>query len=140
MITIDEVAGQLVALIGPEPGPGARVVSLRDRAVLVLLLVTGMRCAELAGLRLCDLEGSTVHFRAKRGRLRTLDLDADSAAILERIYQAATWAPTGGTASRTDCQRSSTGRVQRKVVVARLDAVDASQAALDSGDRGCLRV
>jgi integrase/recombinase XerD len=69
----EAVAGLVAALPGDGPG------SLRDPAMLALLLRLGLRAAEVASLRLEDLDwrGGVVRVRGKRGRVDELPLPAD---------------------------------------------------------------
>ena len=54
-------------------------MAARNRAILWLLLDTGLRVSELCGLRLADVDstGGTVTVRGKKGHLRTFPLSAD---------------------------------------------------------------
>jgi len=70
-------------------------MGLRDTAIVLTAVLTGLRRVELAGLRLQDLEGREpilVRFRAKGGRLRRRELprpaaDAIAAALRARGAQ-----------------------------------------------------
>jgi site-specific recombinase XerD len=65
-------------LPGEHGGPNAGMTA-RNRAILWLLLDTGLQVSELCGLRLADVDraGGTVTVHRKRGRPRTLPLSAD---------------------------------------------------------------
>jgi site-specific recombinase XerD len=65
-------------LTGTHGGLNAGMTA-RNRAILWLLLDTGLQVSELCRLRLADVDraGGTVTVRGKRGRSRTLSLSAD---------------------------------------------------------------
>ncbi len=61
------------------PGGLNADMAARNRAILWLLLDTGLQVSELCGLRLTDMDrlGGTVTVRTKRGNLRAFPLSAD---------------------------------------------------------------
>jgi site-specific recombinase XerD len=63
-----------------EPGGHNVGLTARNRAILWLLLDTGLQVSELCGLRLGDVDryGGTVTVRGKRGHTRTFPLSVDS--------------------------------------------------------------
>jgi len=65
-------------LPGEQGGQNAGMTA-RNRAILWLLLETGLQVSELCSLRLADIDraGGTVTVRGKRGRPRTFPLSAD---------------------------------------------------------------
>jgi site-specific recombinase XerD len=66
------------------PGGLNAGMTARNRAILWLLLDTGLQVSELRSLRLADVDraAGTVTVRGKRGRLRTLPLSADGQRAL----------------------------------------------------------
>ena len=54
--------GVLLAACAPTP------VGLRDRAIILVLLDTGIRCSELAQLRLGDFDATTQRIRVRHGK------------------------------------------------------------------------
>jgi len=81
------------------PGGQNAGMTARNRAILWLLLDTGLRVSELCGLRLADLDraGGTVTVRGKRGRPRTFPLSADGqravGAYLDQARLTPAWEP-----------------------------------------------
>ncbi len=84
--SVEEVT--LCALI--EAVDGNEPYDLRDRAVLELLYGCGLRCAELCGLRLHDLDriAATLRIRGKGRRERVVPYGAPAGAALSRYL---TW-------------------------------------------------
>ena len=74
-------------------------MTARNRAILWLLLDTGLQVSELCGLRLADVDraGGTVTVRGKRGRPRTFPLSADGqravGAYLDQARLTPAWEP-----------------------------------------------
>ena len=75
-------------------------MAARNRAILWLLLDTGLQVSELCGLRLTDVDrtGGTVTVRGKKGHLRTFPLSADGqravCAYLDQARLTPAWEPT----------------------------------------------
>jgi site-specific recombinase XerD len=86
-------------LTGSPEGLNAGMTA-RNRAILWLLLDTGLRVSELCGLRLADVDRScgTVTMRVNRGRRRTFPLSADGqravCAYLDQARLTRAWEPT----------------------------------------------
>lgn len=77
-------------LPGPPGGPNASMTA-RNRAILWLLLDTGLRVSEVCGLCLVDVDyaGGTVTVRGKGGHARTFSLSADGKrALCAYLHQA----------------------------------------------------
>jgi site-specific recombinase XerD len=74
-------------------------MTARNRAILWLLLDTGLRVSELCSLRLADVDraGGTVTVRGKRGHIRTCPLSADGQravyAYLDQARLTPAWEP-----------------------------------------------
>jgi site-specific recombinase XerD len=85
-------------LTGTHGGLNAGMTA-RNRAILWLLLDTGLQVSELCRLRLADVDraGGTVTVRGKRGRSRTLSLSADGqhavCAYLDQARLTPAWEP-----------------------------------------------
>jgi site-specific recombinase XerD len=85
-------------LAGPPGGHNAGMTT-RNRAILWLLLDTGLQVSELCGLRLTDVDraGGTVTVRGKGGRPRTFPLSADGqravGAYLDQAHLTPAWEP-----------------------------------------------
>jgi site-specific recombinase XerD len=85
-------------LPGEQGGQNAGMTA-RNRAILWLLLETGLQVSELCSLRLADIDraGGTVMVRGKRGRPRTLPLSADGrravCAYLDQARLTPAWEP-----------------------------------------------
>jgi site-specific recombinase XerD len=83
-----------------EPGGQNAGMTARNRAILWLLLDTGLQVSELCGLRLADVDraGGTVTVRGKRGRPRTFPLSADGqravCAYLDQARLTPAWEPS----------------------------------------------
>ena len=81
------------------PGGLNAGMAARNRAILWLLLDTGLQVSELCGLRLTDVDraGGTVTVRGKKGHLRTFPLSADGqsaiCAYLEQARLTPAWEP-----------------------------------------------
>ena len=81
------------------PGGQNAGMTARNRAILWLLLDTGLQVSELCGLRLTDVDraGGTVTVRGKRGHLRTFPLSADGqravCAYLDQARLTSAWEP-----------------------------------------------
>ena len=81
------------------PGGHNAGMTVRNRAILWLLLDTGLQVSELCGLRLTDVDrvGGTVTVRGKGGQSRTIHLSADGqravCAYLEQARLTPTWEP-----------------------------------------------
>jgi site-specific recombinase XerD len=97
-----EVFVQLVRacqLTGEQGGHNAGM-TLRNRAILWLLLDTGLQASELCGLRLADVDcaDGMVTVRGKSGRPRTLPLSVDGQravdAYLDQARLTSAWEPT----------------------------------------------
>jgi integrase/recombinase XerC len=80
----DVLAGLAADLADPGSDPGARAVVLRDRAVVEVLYATGIRVAELCGLRTGDVddERRTVRVRGKGDKERTVPFGVPAAEAL----------------------------------------------------------
>ena len=82
------------------PGGLSAGMAARNRAILWLLLETGLQVSELCGLRLTDVDrtGGTVTVRGKKGHLRTFPLSADGqcavSAYLDQARLTPAWEPT----------------------------------------------
>jgi len=76
-------------------------MTVRNRAILWLLLDAGLSVSEVCGLRLGDIDGTTgtVTVRGKRGRTRTLPLSEKGqravSAYLEQARLSPAWKPAG---------------------------------------------
>jgi len=85
-------------LAGAQEGQNAGMTA-RNRAILWLLLETGLQASELCGLRIADVDraGGTVTVRGQRGRSRTFPLSADGrravCAYLDQARLKPTWEP-----------------------------------------------
>jgi site-specific recombinase XerD len=85
-------------LAGSQGGQNAGMAA-RNRAILWLLLDTGLQVSELCGLRLADVDraGGTVTARGKRGRPRTFPLSEDGQravdAYLDQARLTPAWEP-----------------------------------------------
>jgi len=85
-------------LPGGHGGPNADMTA-RNRAILWLLLDTGLQVSELCGVRIADVDraGGTVTVCGKRGRPRTFPLSADGlravGAYLDRARLTPAWEP-----------------------------------------------
>ena len=85
-------------LTGSPGGQNAGMTS-RNRAILWLLLDTGLQASEVCGLRLADVDcaDGTVTVRGKSGRPRTLPLSADGQravdAYLDQARLTSAWEP-----------------------------------------------
>jgi site-specific recombinase XerD len=85
-------------LTGEQGGPNAAMTA-RNRAILWLLLDTGLQVSELCGLRLADVDRArgTVMVRGQRGRSRTFPLSADGQravdAYLDQARLTPAWEP-----------------------------------------------
>ena len=81
------------------PGGHNAGLTARNRAILWLLLDTGLQVSELCGLRLADVDrvGGTVTIYGKRGHLRTFTLSEDGqravCAYLEQARLRPAWEP-----------------------------------------------
>jgi site-specific recombinase XerD len=81
------------------PGGQNAGMTARNRAILWLLLDTGLQVSELCRLRLADVDrtGGTVTVRGKRGHTRTFPLSADGqravGAYLEQARLTPAWEP-----------------------------------------------
>jgi site-specific recombinase XerD len=81
------------------PGGQNAGMTARNRAILWLLLDTGLRVSELCGLRLADVDraGGTVTVRGKGGQTRTIPLSADGqravCAYLDQARLTPAWEP-----------------------------------------------
>ena len=81
------------------PGGQNAGMMARNRAILWLLLDTGLQVSELCGLRLADVDrvSGTVTVRGKRGPLRTFPLSADGQcavyAYLDQARLTPAWEP-----------------------------------------------
>ena len=75
-------------------------LTARNRAILWLLLDTGLQVSELCGLHLADVDrtGATVTVRGKKGHLRTFPLSEDGqravSAYLDLARLTSAWEPT----------------------------------------------
>jgi site-specific recombinase XerD len=82
------------------PGGLNAGMAARNRAILWLLLDTGLQVSELCGLRLAEVDraGGTVTMRGKKGHLRTFPLSADGqravSAYLDQARLTPAWEPT----------------------------------------------
>ena len=82
-----------------EPGGQNAGMTARNRAILWLLLDTGLQVSELCRLRLSDVDraGGTVTVRGRRGRPRTFPLSADGqravGAYLDQARLTPAWEP-----------------------------------------------
>ena len=82
------------------PGGQNAGMTARNRAILWLLLDTGLQVSELCDLRLTDVDrtGGTVTVRGKKGHLRTFPLSADGqravCAYLDQARLTPAWEPT----------------------------------------------
>jgi len=73
---------QMIVVLGKiEDSPAGR----RDRALLVILYLLGLRVSEAAGLDWADFKGETVTFRAKGGQERELALPEGLKTLLEGL-------------------------------------------------------
>jgi site-specific recombinase XerD len=85
-------------LPGEQGGHNAGM-TLRNRAILWLLLDTGLQASELCGLRIADVDcaSGTVTVRSTRGHNRTLPLSADGrravGAYLDQVRLTSAWEP-----------------------------------------------
>ena len=76
------------------PGDGAQVAALRDASALVLAVCAGLRRAEIAHLRLCDIDPGAsesywvLHVLGKGNKRRLAVLDGTAAAVVERYVKA----------------------------------------------------
>src|SRR5439155_19746077 len=83
-----------------KPGGQNAGMTARNRAILWLLLDTGLQVSELCRLRLADMDraGGTVTVRGKRGRPRTFHLSADGrravGVYLDLARLTPAWEPT----------------------------------------------
>lgn len=70
-----------------EAPPGETLKSVRDRAILATLLYHGLRCAELCGLKVEDIQSreGVVHFRieGKRNKIRFLPVNPAAQRLIE---------------------------------------------------------
>ena len=93
------------------PGGQNAGMTARNRAILWLLLDTGLQVSELCGLRLTDVDraGGTVTVRGKGGRPRTFHLSADGqravCAYLDQARLTPAWEPA--------CQRHGSALAHR---------------------------
>jgi integrase/recombinase XerD len=71
---------------GKRPCDNARPTALRDRAIILLLLDTGIRASELCNLRMltCDLKNSRITVTGKGRRERTVPISPRTAQALWR--------------------------------------------------------
>ena len=82
------------------PGGLNAGMAARNRAILWLLLETGLQASELCGLRLTDVDRAdgTVTVRGKKGHLRTFPLSEDGqralSAYLDQARLMPAWEPT----------------------------------------------
>ena len=76
------LGGMLDALSGDDP------ITLRDRALLEVLYGTGLRVAELAGLRTGEVGGDLVRVRGKGDRMRVVPLAGEARRSLDRYLAA----------------------------------------------------
>jgi integrase/recombinase XerC len=75
-----------------------RTEGLRNRAILLLLWSTGLRLAELCGLRADDIDlngGMALVRKGKGGKPRTIPLTHKVATAIERYWDRLAYPPTG---------------------------------------------
>lgn len=100
-VLTDEALKKLLATCAPRSGPksatGRALEDLRDEAIIRVLIDTGARRAEIAGLRYhpadparsdVDLDRDLFHVLGKGGRMRTLRIGAKTARALDRYLRA----------------------------------------------------
>ena len=100
-VVAPEVFAHLLDACQPTDAHGRQSASMtaRNRAILWLLLDTGLLVSELCGLRLGDVDraGGTVTVRRKQGQTRTLPLSADGqqavCAYLDQARFTPAWEP-----------------------------------------------
>ena len=135
VLTLDEARAVLEAVLRDADDPARRLRALRDRAMLGILIRTGLRRGELAGLRLGDLGETAGHsvitVRGKGAVLRTAKLPPALRRDVEAWLGAAADAGAGQDASdplfvsitrggRLDRRQPISGRAVHAIVGARL--------------------
>lgn len=70
-------------------------LKLRDKALILLLLDTGLRIHEAHSLRVCDVAQETVVIKGKGGKQRLVVLSADVRLAIARYLKACPYKPTG---------------------------------------------
>ncbi len=74
---------------------GKHWLRLRDRALILLLLDTGLRIHEAHSLRVCDVTQDTLVIKGKGGKQRLAMLSAEVRLALARYLKACPYHPTG---------------------------------------------
>lgn len=102
---------QMIAvLVKVEDSPAGR----RDRVLLLVLYLLGLRVSEVAGLDWTDFKGDTVTFRAKGGQDRELALPGGLKTLLEALRPSL---DASGPVFRVDGARFSVRGIQKMVEV-----------------------
>jgi site-specific recombinase XerD len=93
------------------PGGQNAGMTARNRAILWLLLDTGLQVSELCSLCLADVDraGGTVTVRGKRGRPRTFPLSADGQRAVDAYLDQARLTPASRPPGSPRCQRRRLG-------------------------------
>lgn len=118
---------QMIAVLGKvEDSPAGR----RDRALLLVMYLLGLRVSEAAGLDWADFKGDTLTFRAKGGQERELALPEGLKTTLEGLRPSL---DASGPVFRVEGARFSVRGIQKMV------AVRLAAAGLAGRSPHCLR-